>query len=115
MAENKLPFDEGASSHRPPMFFGVNYQFWKVRMKIFIESIDCGIWNVIVNGPYIPMAVVNVVPVEKSYDELSDVENKKVQYDCVAKNVITSALNLDEFFKVLLLPCLASVLSTQVI
>jgi len=82
------------------MFSGVNYQFWKVRMKIFIESIDRGIWNVIVNGPYIPMTIVNGVLVEKSYDELTDSKNKKVQYDCVTKNIITSALNLDEFFKV---------------
>jgi len=100
MVENKLPFAEGASIHRPPMFFGVNYQFWKVRMKIFIESIDRGIWNAIVNGPYIPMSVVDGVSIVKSYDELSKVENKKVQYDCVAKNIITSALNLDEFFRV---------------
>jgi len=100
MAENKLPFAEGASINRPPMFSGVNYQFWKVRMKVFIESIDHGIWNVIVNGPFIPMHVVDGVHVAKPFDELSDLENKKMQYDCVAKNIITSALNLDEFFRV---------------
>ena len=33
MAEGKLPFAEGASINRPPMFSGVNYPFWKVRMK----------------------------------------------------------------------------------
>jgi len=82
------------------MFFGVNYQFWKVRIKIFIESIDRGIWNAIVNGPYIPISVVNGIFVAKPFDELTDVENKRVQYDCVAKNIITSALNLDEFFRV---------------
>jgi len=43
MAENKLHFAEGASIHRPPMFCGLNYQFWKVRMRIFIESIDRGV------------------------------------------------------------------------
>jgi len=69
-------------------------------MKIFIESIDRGIWNAMVNGPCIPTSVVDGVPVEKSYDELTDAENKRMQYDCVAKNIITSALNLDEFFKV---------------
>jgi len=69
-------------------------------MKIFIESIDRGIWNAIVNGPYIPINVLNGVPVEKSFDEWTDVENKKVQYDCDAKNIITFALNLDEFFRV---------------
>jgi len=51
-----------------------------------------------VNGPYIPVSVVNEISVAKPFDELTDVENKRVQYDCVAKNMITSALNLDEFF-----------------
>jgi len=100
MAENKLPFAECASSNRPPIFFGVNYLFWKMRMKIFIESIDRGIWNAIVNGAFIPMHVVDGVSTIKCFDELTDLENQKMQYDCVAKNIITSALNLDEFFKV---------------
>ena len=100
MAEKKLPFAKGASINRPPMFSGVNYQFWKVRMKIFIESIDRGVWNAIVNGSFIPMHVVDGVSTAECFDELTDLENKKMQYDCVAKNIITSALNLDEFFRV---------------
>jgi len=39
MAEEKLPFAEGASINRPPLFSGVNYPFWKIKMKIFIESL----------------------------------------------------------------------------
>jgi len=69
-------------------------------MKIFIESIDRGIWNTVINGPYIPMTILNGVLVEKSFDELTNAENKKVQYDCFEKNIITSILNLDEFFRV---------------
>jgi len=79
MAKNKLPFAEVASINRSPMFSGVNYQFWKIRMKIFVESIDREIWNVKVNGPYIPITILNGVPVEKSFDELTDAKNKKVQ------------------------------------
>jgi len=60
------------------MFSGVNYKFWKVRMQIFIESIDRGIWNAIVNGPYIPVFVVNGISVAKPFDELIEVENKRV-------------------------------------
>jgi len=45
-------------------------------MKIFIESIDRGISNAIVNGPYVPMTVVNGVSIVKSFDELSEAENK---------------------------------------
>ena len=69
-------------------------------MKIFIQSIDRGIWNAIVNGSFIPMYVVDGVSTAKCFDELTDLENKKIQYDCVAKNIITSALNMDEFFRV---------------
>jgi len=61
MAENKLPFGEGASIHRPLMFSGINYQFWKIRMKIVIESIDQGIWVAIINGPYTPKHIVDDV------------------------------------------------------
>jgi len=65
MAEKKLPFAEGASINRAPMFSGVNYQFWKIRMKIFIESIDQGIWDAILNGPYTPKHVVDNKHVDK--------------------------------------------------
>jgi len=46
------------------------------------------------------MIVVNGIVVEKPFDELNDVEKRKVQYDCITKNIITSALNLDVFFRV---------------
>jgi len=39
MAENKFPFVEGASIHRPPKFSGVNYQFWKIHMKILMNQL----------------------------------------------------------------------------
>jgi len=52
---DELPFGEGASINRSPLFCGVNYQFWKVKMKIFVESIDKGIWNAIKNGLFVPM------------------------------------------------------------
>jgi len=64
---DKLPFGEGASINRPPLFCGVNYQFWKVRMKIFIESIDKVIWNAIKNGPFIPMVENEKVIFEKPW------------------------------------------------
>jgi len=46
------------------------------------------------------MHIVDGVSAVKSFDELTDIENKRVQYDCIAKNIITSALNMDEFFRV---------------
>ena len=60
-------------------------------MKIFIESIDRGIWNAIVNGQFVPMTLVNDVTFKNSFDELNG---------RIAKNIITFTLNLDECFRV---------------
>ena len=69
MAE-KLPFGEGASINRSPLFCGLNYQFWKVRTKILVESIDIGIWDVIVNGPIVPKIEKDDVFIEKLWSQL---------------------------------------------
>jgi len=100
MAESKLPFAEGASIHRPPMFCGLNYKFWKIRMQIFIEFIDKEIWDAIVNEPYTPKCLVENKQVDKPWIEWTDEERRRAQYDCNAKNIITSSLSMDEFFRV---------------
>jgi len=64
----------------PPMFGELNYQFWKVRIKIFIKSIHRGIWDVIANGSYIPKTIVDGEIVEKPFSEWT-----RAQYDCIRK------------------------------
>ncbi|XP_068474694.1 uncharacterized protein [Phaseolus vulgaris] len=100
MSEFKIPFAKGASINRPPVFGGVNYAFWKIRMKIFMESTDMGIWDAVVNGPFVPMQVVKEETVKKPWSDWSESERKKTQYESFAKKTITSALNMDEFFRV---------------
>jgi len=71
---HKVSFGEGASLNRPPLFCGVNYQLWCIRMKFFVDSIDRKIWDVITNCSFIPLLETNVV--------LS--KNEKDHLDCVA-------------------------------
>jgi len=78
----------------------MNYAFWKIRMKFFMESIDSDIWEAMVHGPLVPMQVVKEETVTKPRSEWSESEKKKAQYDLVAKNIITSALTMDEFFRI---------------
>jgi len=82
------------------MFSGMNYAFWKIRMKIFMESIDYCNWEVVVHGPFLPLYVVKDETVAKPISKWNESEKKKAQYDLVAKNIITSALTIDEFFKI---------------
>jgi len=92
MAE-KLPFGEGASINRSPLLCGLNYQFCKVRMKIFVESLDKGIWDAIENGLFIRKLETDGVSIEKPRSQWTDAENKRVKFDCIAKNILTFALN----------------------
>jgi len=40
------------------LFVRENYSFWKIRMKIFLESIYNRVWDDVINGPYIPMHTI---------------------------------------------------------
>jgi len=69
-------------------------------MKIFVESLDRGIWDAIENDPFIPKFEKDGSSIEKPWSQWTDAENKRARFDCIAKNIITSALNSDEFFKI---------------
>ena len=56
-------------------------------MKFFIESLDKEIWNVISNNAYMHMPENNFASYKK-------------HLDCVAKNIIVSALDSDELLKI---------------
>ena len=74
---NRLPFGEGASINIPPLFFGLNYQFWNVRMKIFVESLNKGIWDAIENGPFVQKFEKDGSSIEKPWSQWTDSESKK--------------------------------------
>jgi len=100
MVGQNQTFTECASINRPPLFTGENYPFWKVRMQIFLESIDRGIWDVVLNGLFIPINVVNDVSEPKPFSQWIADENRLAQYDVKARNMISSALTLDVFYRI---------------
>ena len=40
-------FKGGHSTQRPPLFDGSNYNYWKCRMKIYLQSINYELWNIV--------------------------------------------------------------------
>jgi len=101
MVQENQTFAEVASINKPPLFTGKNYPFWKVRMQIFLESVDRGIWDVVLDGPFIPVNVINDVQEPKPFSQWTVDENRRAQYDVRARNIISSTLTLDEFYKIL--------------
>ena len=71
-------------------------------MQIFIEAIDLNILEAIEIGPYIPTIVdANTsTTTQKPRDKWTEEDMRRNQYDLKAKNIITSALRIDEYFRV---------------
>ncbi|XP_047149798.1 uncharacterized protein LOC124821898 [Vigna umbellata] len=69
-------------------------------MQIFLESVDKGVWDAKLNGPFEPTHVVNGKTVLKNFSEWSQDENRRAQYDVKARNLIASTLTMDEFFRI---------------
>ena len=42
--------DKGQSLIIPPLFDGTNYAYWKVRMRVFLQSLDKNVWQVVEIG-----------------------------------------------------------------
>ena len=96
----KLPFEEGVSINKPPLFCGLNYKYWEARMKIFVESIDQRIWDAIENGLFIPKTKKGGSFTKKPWSQWTNEESENAKFDCIAKNIITSALDSIEFFRI---------------
>ena len=71
-------FNEGQSTNRPLLFNGVNYAYWKARMKYFVQALDYNLWSIIVNGPHIPTHTINNIVTLKSELDWDDNDKKMV-------------------------------------
>ena len=93
MASSNSLFPEGNSIHRPLIFNGEGYHYWKTRMKIFIEAIDLNIWEAIEIGPYVSTIVHASITIEKPRDKWTEEDRRRIQYNLKAKNIITCLRN----------------------
>ena len=46
---------EGASQTRPPLFDGKYYSWWKNRMMDHLSGESTDLWDIVLDGPTIPM------------------------------------------------------------
>ncbi|KAI5675764.1 hypothetical protein M9H77_06714 [Catharanthus roseus] len=91
-----LPYVEGSSTNRPPLFDGTNYTFRKSRIKIYICSINFNLWSIAEKGPYVPMKDEMIKKVEE-YDEL---DSRKMTLNFQAMNILSCALDANEYNRV---------------
>ncbi|KAI5657168.1 hypothetical protein M9H77_25961 [Catharanthus roseus] len=77
---SNLPYVEGSSTNRPPLFVETNYTFWKSRIRIYICSINFDLRSIVKKGPYVPRNDERVKKAEefdKSYKKGFNKRGKK--------------------------------------
>ena len=69
-------------------------------MKIFIQALDYNIWNVIVNGPHIPIHKSNNISTLKPELDWDEHDKGMAQLNAKAMNVLYCALDVNEFDRI---------------
>ncbi|XP_069152805.1 uncharacterized protein [Solanum lycopersicum] len=99
-----LNLEEGQSSTRPPRSNRHFYNWWKVRMHEFLMAEDSELWDIVLDGPFIPMIEekdgekTSLIPKPtKKYDEA---DRKKIEKGYKAKTLLVCGIGPDEFNRV---------------
>ncbi|GAV90426.1 hypothetical protein CFOL_v3_33835 [Cephalotus follicularis] len=70
-------------------------------MIIFIQSLDYNLWDLIVDGPYLPtIGNENGEIIAKPRSSYNDEDRKRVQMNAKAKHIIICAINSSDFNRV---------------
>ena len=83
--------DRGQSLIIPPLFDGINYVYWKVRMRAFLQSLDENVWQVIEIGWTKPT---------EALADCDDAKIKAANFNSKALNALFSVVTNEEFKKI---------------
>ena len=83
--------DRGQSLIIPPLFNGINYAYWKVHIRTFLQSLDEKVWQA--------MEIGWTKPIEALAD-WDDAKIKAKNFNNRALNALFSAVTNEEFKKI---------------
>ena len=83
--------DRGQSLIVPPLFDGINYAYWKVRMRVFLQSLDEKVWQAIKIG---------WTKLKEALTDWDDAKIKATNFNNRALNALFSAVTNEEFNKI---------------
>ena len=87
-----LNLKEGQSSTRHPRFNGHFYSWWKKRMRDFLMAEDSELWDIVLDGPFIPMIE------EKDGENTRLVPKRRRKYDEADRKKIKKRVQSKETF-----------------
>ena len=88
---NNTSFVEGQSTARPPLFNGMNYNYWATRMRIYMQANGFDAWNVTQTEYTAPTT---------EYSAWTVVQKTEAAANAKAMNMLFCALDKNEFNRV---------------
>ncbi|XP_049364246.1 uncharacterized protein LOC125829001 [Solanum verrucosum] len=91
-----LNLEEGQSSTRPPHFNGQFYSWWKTRLHDYLMDEDSELWDIVLDGPIIPIVevkdgeITKVIP--KTRQQYNEVDRKKIEKSYRAKKLLAKEI-----------------------
>ncbi|XP_070003456.1 uncharacterized protein [Nicotiana sylvestris] len=86
-----LNLEEGQSIYHPPKFDGKCYWWWKSRIHDFIMAEDCELWDIICDGPFVPI---------KTSGEYTEADKKALKKNARAKKILVYNLEPNEYDRI---------------
>ena len=83
--------DRGQSLIIPPLFDGINYAYWKVCMRAFLQSLNEKVWQAMEIGWTKPM---------EALADWDDAKIKAANFNSRVLNALFSAITNEEFNKI---------------
>ena len=81
---------EREASIRPPVFDGTNFNYWKVRVTAYLQSLGTKVWNIVETGYAFP----STTPTDAD-------EKKKYETNAKAVSTLLGCISQSEFMKVM--------------
>src|ERR1700729_332907 len=81
---------EREASVRPPVFDGTNFNYWKVRVTAYLQSLGTEVWNIVETGYAFP----STTPTDAD-------EKKKYETNAKAVSTLLGCISQTEFMKVM--------------
>ena len=83
--------DRGQSLIIPLLFDGINYAYWKARMRAFLQSLNEKVWQVVEIG---------WTKLKEAPSDWDEAKIKAVNFNSRALNALFSAITNEEFKKI---------------
>lgn len=96
-APNTVGCLEKNSTARPLFLNGSNYCYWKVRMIVYLQSVDHSSWEAVANGPHVHTSTFGCRTFEKPFKDWDETINKKRVNRCYSYESPYYGLSTGEF------------------